>query len=346
MFKRTNVCLWSVFIAALWAAPAAAGGLSITIDSARAFVGNGEPAVVRVTLRNDGAEDASILRWQSPLRGVESNLFDVRLDGEAVAYLGRMYKRPAPGAEDYLRLAPGTSTTVEVDLSRYYDMSRTGEYSVGYRVAQDAASGIESNVLWLAVERDGQARIFQALARQQPRRATGTTLDPEFVGCSGNEQSQLTDALDGTEYLSARAYNYLHGVPVNKRKKNTAYKTWFGRYTAQRYSTVMTIYANVFTVANDYTVTFHCDCDEEDTYAYVYSDEPFHIHLCGLFWESPTIGVDSQAGTLIHETSHFDVVAGTDDYVYGQSACKRLASRDPNRAVFNADSYEYFAETR
>lgn len=347
MLHKAKVCLWFAIVAALWAAPAAAGGLSVTIDSAKAFVGSGEPAVVRVTLRNDGAEDVSLLRWQTPLRGVESNLFDVRLDGESVAYTGRLYKRPALTAKDYLRLAPGTSATVEVNLSRYYDMSRTGEYSVGYRFsAQDAPSGIESNVLYLAVERSEQTRLFQALARKQPRLATGETLDPDFVSCSGSQQSDLYDALDGGEYLSAKAYNYLRNVPVNKRKKNTAYKTWFGRYTASRYSTAMQIYANVYTVFSDYTVTFNCDCDEEDTYAYVYPDQPFEIYLCGLFWDSPTIGTDSQAGTLIHETSHFDIVAGTDDYVYGQSACKRLASKDPNRAVFNADNYEYFAETR
>ena len=344
MFKQPRVWLWSAFIAALWAAPAAAGGLSVTIDSAKALVGSGEPAVVRVTLRNDGAEDVSLLRWQTPLRGVESNLFDVRLDGESVVYLGRLYKRAAPKATDYLRLAPGTSATVEIDLARYYDMSRTGEYSIGYRAT--AIDALESNVLWLSLERGEKDRIFRALARKQPRLATGATLDPDFVSCSGSEQSDLVDALDGGEYLSAQAYNYLRNIPVNKRKKSTAYKTWFGRYTASRYSTAMQIYANVYTVFSDYTVTFNCDCDEEDTYAYVYSDQPFEIFLCGLFWDSPTIGNDSQAGTLIHETSHFDIVAGTDDYAYGQSACKRLASKDPNRAVFNADSYEYFAETR
>jgi peptidyl-Lys metalloendopeptidase len=323
-----------------------AGGLSITVESDKAFVAEAEPAVVRVTLSNGSAQDLSVLRWQTPLQGVRSNLFEVLLDGRPVTYTGRLYKRPAPKAEDYLRLAPGSSTTVEVDLSSYYDMSRTGEYSVRYRAPLDAPSGIESNVLWLAVERGERGKLLQALVQAPPRRATGTTLDPEYVGCTGSEQSQLADALDGTEYLSANAFNYLYNIPVNKRKKSAAYKTWFGRYTSPRYNRVLQVYANVFTVANDYTVTFHCDCDEEDTYAYVYPDEPFNIHLCQLFWESPTIGIDSQAGTLIHETSHFDIVAGNDDYVYGQSSCKKLASRDPNRAVFNADSYEYFAETR
>ena len=65
-------------------------------------------------------------------------------------------------------------------------------------------------------------------------------------------------------------------------------------------------------------------------------------------------GTDSKAGTLIHEMSHFDIVANTDDHVYGQAAAHNLALTNPNqtsgndflspRVDGNADSHEYFAE--
>ena len=55
-------------------------------------------------------------------------------------------------------------------------------------------------------------------------------------------------------------------------------------------------------------------------------------------------GTNSKAGTLIHEMSHFNVVAGTDDFVYGQTGAKNLAITNPNDAVMNADNHEYFAE--
>ena len=58
------------------------------------------------------------------------------------------------------------------------------------------------------------------------------------------------------------------------------------------------------------------------------------------------LGIDSKAGTLVHEMSHFNVTAGTSDYAYGTSACQRLASSNPKKAINNADSHEYFAETR
>ena len=62
------------------------------------------------------------------------------------------------------------------------------------------------------------------------------------------------------------------------------------------------------------------------------------------FWTAPITGTDSRGGTLLHEMSHFTVVAGTDDWAYGQTAAGALAGSDPARAVDNADSHEYFGE--
>jgi len=42
--------------------------------------------------------------------------------------------------------------------------------------------------------------------------------------------------------------------------------------------------------------------------------------------------------------SHFVTTGNTDDYAYGQSACRDLAVKAPGDAVNNADSHEYFAE--
>ena len=68
------------------------------------------------------------------------------------------------------------------------------------------------------------------------------------------------------------------------------------------------------------------------------------IYVCRAFWNAPTAGTDSKGGTLIHEMSHFNVTAGTDDHVYGQTAAKNLAATDPTSALDNADNHEYFAE--
>jgi peptidyl-Lys metalloendopeptidase len=38
------------------------------------------------------------------------------------------------------------------------------------------------------------------------------------------------------------------------------------------------------------------------------------------------------------------LLAATDDVVYGQAGARALADSDPNLAITNADSHEYFAE--
>jgi peptidyl-Lys metalloendopeptidase len=91
-----------------------------------------------------------------------------------------------------------------------------------------------------------------------------------------------------------------------------------------------------------------CTCDgvsdPSSTFAYVYPNQPYTIHVCGAFWQAPVSGTDSKGGTLVHEMSHFNVIAGTNDHVYGQSAARNLAKTNPDQAIDNADNHEYFAE--
>ena len=79
-------------------------------------------------------------------------------------------------------------------------------------------------------------------------------------------------------------------------------------------------------------------------FAYVYPSRPYDVYLCPTFFGADVLGTDSRAGTLVHELSHFTIVADTRDHRYGQSATARLAADDPDRAIENADNLEYFAE--
>ncbi|MDZ7813484.1 MAG: M35 family metallo-endopeptidase [Ideonella sp.] len=80
------------------------------------------------------------------------------------------------------------------------------------------------------------------------------------------------------------------------------------------------------------------------TYAYVYPTQPYKIYVCGAFWNAPMTGTDSKGGTLVHEMMHFNVVAASDDWAYGQTASKSMAISNPTKALDNSDSHEYFAE--
>jgi peptidyl-Lys metalloendopeptidase len=350
--------LWVAVVAALLGAQAASAaprGLSATIDAEKSFLGDTDGAVVRVTLQNAAAEDLYVVYWQTIVRGVEDDIFDVRVDGKPVAYTGRHYKWAKPQAEDYVRIPAGRSVSAEVDLSAYYDMSRTGEYSIRYRASIDnalsgagtriaAARGgeIESNAVHMAVERSERGRLLDSFNQVS---FGDKALTPGFVGCTTSRQSTLSTALNNAESISLKSINYLNNVPVASRPNDAAYRTWFGSYTSGRYSTVQAHYTAIHSAFATKTVNFHCDCTSS-AYAYVYTNQPYNIHLCNAFWNAPASGIDSTAGTLVHEMSHFTVVAGTSDYAYGTSACQRLATKNPTKAINNADSHEYFAETR
>jgi peptidyl-Lys metalloendopeptidase len=64
--------------------------------------------------------------------------------------------------------------------------------------------------------------------------------------------------------------------------------------------------------------------------------------LCSSFWSAPAMGSDSKAGALIHEHSHN--AARTEDLTYGRSQARELAARSPERAIRNADNYQYYVE--
>src|ERR1700733_8636004 len=94
----------TAFLALAAMASAATGGLTTTLEARQSFVAVTERVVVRITYSNETAADLYLVRWQTALRGVEGNLFDVRLDGHPVAYTGRLYKRAQPTVADYLRV--------------------------------------------------------------------------------------------------------------------------------------------------------------------------------------------------------------------------------------------------
>jgi len=84
--------------------------------------------------------------------------------------------------------------------------------------------------------------------------------------------------------------------------------------------------------------------DEGQTFACVLPNDPKHqIHVASQFWTAKRNSkfgeVDTQAGTLIHELTHFDDVGATKDMGYGNRIIP------PAKALQNADTYEYICET-
>jgi len=326
------------------AAIAAGPPLRVTVGPTAAKTGSGD-AWVRVTVENVSDHPLHILRWHLPLEEMGREMFLVERDGERLPYLGKLIKRAAPQASDYLALDPGEAIEATVDLATAYDFSSAGVYLVRFRLSPFAIEEIAAGEMkstaptTLPAFLSNEYRTEIETPLPPPRRSKA----PAFSGCAPNQQAVLQQALAASQSIAQTAYQDLVNAPVGERPSAQRYLEWFGAYTESRYATVLQHFANISDALSNKQITFVCDCNES-YYAWVYPSVPYEIHPCQAFWSASLTGTDSQAGTIVHETSHFTVVAGTDDHVYGQPACRSLANSSPDLAVGNADSHEYFAE--
>jgi peptidyl-Lys metalloendopeptidase len=362
-----------IFVLAVVAgAPAAAEaqlkgpeGITINMEAKKAKVGATEPLTLGFSLRNSSAEPITVLKWNTPLEGFNSDMFTVTRDGKPVEYIGRVVKRGAPRPEDYVTVEPGGAVSADVDVAEGYAIWEVGRYDVAYRgslldavMGRQAAGRMEKGLSAMLKPRAntvqfelGEARPPRKLPVAVPpppssvetAKAGPSAKAPTFKNCSSTQQATLNDAHTSASQLAAGSILALALTSEAKRPAAQRYKSWFGAYTATRYATVLDHFQKIHGAYVNQTVTFNCDCNQS-WYAYVYANSPYEIHLCNAFWPAPMTGTDSKAGTIIHETSHFTVVAGTDDHVYGQPACRNLANSNPDDAIDNADSHEYFAE--
>ncbi|WP_020654781.1 M35 family metallo-endopeptidase [Massilia niastensis] len=331
-------------------AQAACAAVTVDLAPLRPAVGRGDDVQVRVTLTNTSSVAQHVLRWRTPQGGVEAPLFEVRRDGAPVRYLGIQVKRAPPTAADYLRLAPNASVTQTVELSALYEMNVTGAYTVRYHspaapqgpAAMQAVAGELTSApvsIWV------EGRLPRG-SKSAPAAATAASPGLAFSKCSNAQQEQLAAAVDAGRAMAADSHAYL----ATRQPYGARYLTWFGAQDGQRGAQDGQRSAQVgasFTAIKDAFETrplrIDCGCNAP-YYAYVYPAQPYTVYVCKAFWGAPLTGTDSRGGTLVHELSHFDVVAGTDDHVYGQSGAAELARTAPARAVDNADSYEYFGE--
>jgi len=318
-------------------------GATVTLAVDSDFFSADQPVIVHVTIANPTKHSLKVLKWYTPADEVEGPLFSIEQNGQSVDYIGPLYKRPKPSHQDYISLKAGESITFDVDIALYYDLSVSANYSIIYDVSswdlysekgngKKDADRLTSNeiMVFITGRESGISPATEALFA-----ASGTT---SYTKCTTAQQSALIVARTDASTYANDAPSYLNAGTLGYR-----YITWFGAYNSSRYGTAASHFNSIANAMNTVNVTFDCGC-KKNYYAYVYANKPYTIYLCRVYWTAPPTGTDSKAGTLIHEMSHFNTVASTNDWVYGQASAKNLAINDPQKAVTNADNHEYFAE--
>lgn len=345
------------------------GALSLNIlvglDFDKRTYKGSEKQTLTFSLTNESNEIIQVLKWHTPLEGFKSNMFQVEHhEGKRAVYLGRVYKRGIPTEDDYLTLQPGQTVKMEVDLTEEYDIADAGNYSVRYRAAFLHAGVEEAKVLMkkymtspgvAAVAVKAREATFKLEESRRPKQEGGIQIEwlkrmktrariPLSINnCSNSQENTVKAALHQAVTIADEARSTLSKAPNGARQTARRYREWFGNYEETQYENVNTNYDKIWDALVNKDLSFTCD-DSETAYAYVSPSKPYEIYLGKAFWQAPLAGTDSQGGAIVHEMSHFYVIASTDDHVYGQPRCRDLAKDDPDKACDNADSHEYFAE--
>ncbi len=313
-------------------------GLEVRLSAPAPVLQGDVDVTLTVTLVNTTRHPIQVLKWQLPEDDLEAALFRiVREDGSTVRYEGPIVKRAAPQAQDHVRIDAGATVSYTAELTANYDLSRSGRYSIEYASpgghgAKSVQLRSEPIYLWL----EGRSGKGNAPAAAPAAAAA----PPVYSSCSATQQSDLVAATNQAVSYSNQAVTYLAATPSPTQR----YVKWFGSFNNAGWNSAMGHFGAIQSAFTAQNLAFDCKCKKPSTYAYVYSNQPYKIYLCGAFWKAPVAGTDSRGGTLIHEMSHFNVVASTNDWAYGQTAAANLALTNPANALDNADSHEYFAE--
>lgn len=328
-------------------------------------VGNfheGQRVSVRLTFRNTSNEDLYLLAYETPLRGIERDIFVVELDGERMPYTGIVAFRAGPTKEDWIQLAPGTEISQVVDISAAYDTRRSGTYTVRYKAVQQIHKGVTPDALPTAATRSsaidsqyvGKGVSSESVAvtiSGTPEAATDADpfskpdAAPDSVGNDKFEwptatygcqsPSVINSAQSTARSRALRAYNTATSF-------NSWYRTWFGN-SSSSVSTVRSRFSNAYNRLGqnvDYYCGSYAPYCSSGVVAYTYKTTSNRVYLCAAFWSY------SDKGHVIgHEAYHWNTVAGADDVTYGYSQCQSLARSRPNDALRNADNYAYAADT-
>lgn len=338
------IATFALMAAALVLAPAAlAAGLTVELApvSDKAVLGQDDGVPLRFTVTNETDGTLAALYWHTPFRGFETDLFNVELNGRRVDYIDKMVMRLAPGPDDWLQIGPGESVSAVINLARSYDMSEPGTYTVEFdfpvEVRELEAQGHNGAAPGLTRVRSDVFLVSTMGAHKGDYEKGGP---PSSGGCTTDQFAILETAKTTGGIWAGDADDYMDGVI--DRPADAHYDAWFGAYDAGRWATVNTNFENI-DAAMDESFNFVCVNCGRTMVAYVYKTLPYEINICPTFFNTSLLDADFRAGVILHETSHWNVAASTDDYAYGESNCLSLAATNPTAAIDNADNYHYFA---
>ena len=333
-----------------------------------------ENIIVVFVITNNSNQDLYLLKWGTPLEGLKSDCLKITSRRNVqIDYDGILLKRGQPGSDAFIKIKAKSSLKKEINLSLAYDLNSEDEYTIEFNsqnlvvvspssiknhefistaeISNTSISEISNNSSTFSVTESGEKNLtIGQLNRMDSKKKENnqvksfpsiSVIDPKLVG--GTEAQRRKVKLAHTNGYS------LMKQSIAKLRNDSSYKTWFGLYKEERFEKVKATYSKIKYTLDSKVFTYNLSGEgcESDTYAYT-TKGGGTIWLCDLFWKAPETGINSKAGTIVHEYCHAsasleDIIIGGIQY-YGQKLCKELALKYPDKSVQNADNYEYYSE--
>jgi hypothetical protein len=181
--------------------------------------------------------------------------------------------------------------------------------------------------------------------------------------CASSDRQIASIAQSDADGTLQAVLNFING---DDQETQALLTKWFGRKDKTTVDTV----SGVFVRSRRWlsTVSFYCLYQNDGSmtadvttpagvisvdvsgglFAYVDPTDLTKVYLGLRFFKAPgSTGYDSKLGTLIHEMTHFWITGNTNSAfqdIYNKADCLRLAANDSEKALKNAQNYEYFVE--
>jgi peptidyl-Lys metalloendopeptidase len=361
MRSSTLFVIASLLVVAL---PGLAAGQNVTIELSVAPTefrqGAGVP--LKYTVTNHESRQVSVLKWNTPLEGLNGDPLVVLHDGAERRFSGVMVLHSDPIASDWAVIAPNASVSATINVQSVYDLTAAGEYQIRARGGfhHVAFGGVPRLKLKALRRRDVPSNTLtvRMLDGGPPPAAVAAAAPPSapaissFVGCSASQQSSLNNAFGAMVPEASKVSTAVAGWTCTSWGQSQPAQTFLGACSASGLTSAQYVTSTITsrsggTVILDCTGTNSCSgasaCSQGNVIAFTcIGGGNSTVYACpGLFFGYPPVNeLDSQETILYHELSHW---AYTRDYAYGCANCVNLAKSNPGQAQNSASNYMYFA---
>ncbi len=287
-------------------------------------------SLITYSIINHSDSPVALRPWQSLSLEQSDALLQVSRHGAALPYRGPAQPRAAVDTQYRLEVEPRQALTAQIDVAQFYDLAGGGEFEVQARPLPAGMlneAGLEVHVA-AALRLDVSPQTppdSQVVATVLPI-TLGSTCNPQdLFGLSIAHSYAYQDVVSGSRAYfddefsieSIRAF----GANADRNHVGNVLSTVEGLLGAESHGP-----------PNQQTM-YDCVPCNPGVYAQA-TYIPYYIRLCPEFWSQP-----DWPYIMTHEFMHW---MNTQDYAYGETDCRNLASSDPNRAARNADNYAMF----